>query len=127
MKRKNKNPMVTLWDESSNTFTQIPKSELAPGMAQCKIQGRSGLVWREATSVDLKTTPSRNQPFKWEIVHLTVNSGSTTTFDPATCHPGWIQAIRQLYPKGGLLPAPWADLRIDFGASPGCNITAEFG
>ncbi len=67
MKRKYKNPMVTLWDGSSNTFTQIPKSELAPGMVQCKIQGRSGLVWREATSVDLKKTPYRHPPFEGDI------------------------------------------------------------
>lgn len=67
MKRKHKNPMVTLWDGSSNTFTQIPKSELAPGMVQCKIQGRSGLVWREATSVDLKKAPYRHPPFEGNV------------------------------------------------------------
>jgi hypothetical protein len=67
MKRKNKNLMVTLWDMPTNTFTQIPKSELAPGMVQCKIQGRSGLVWREATSVNLKNSPYRHPPFEGEI------------------------------------------------------------
>jgi hypothetical protein len=67
MKRKSKNLMVTLWDMPANTFTQIPKSELAPGMVQCKIQGRSGLVWREATSVNLKNSPYRHPPFEGEM------------------------------------------------------------
>lgn len=67
MKRKNKNQIVTIWDAPSNTFTQIPKSELAPGMVQCKIQGRSGVVWREAASVDLKKTPYRHPPFEGNV------------------------------------------------------------
>lgn len=118
MKKRQKNRFVTLWNEVSNTFTQIRKSELAPGMVQCKIQGRPGLVWREAASVDLKEIPTSHQPVG-KMAHLTMNSGSLTTFDPAACQSGLVRAIRQLYPKGGLLPAPWADLHIDFGASPG--------
>jgi len=67
MKKKNKISMVTLWDMPSNTFTQIPKSELAPGMVQCKIQGRSGLVWREATSVNLEESEFRHPPFEGDM------------------------------------------------------------
>ncbi len=70
MKRKNKDQMVTLWDASSNTFTQIPKCELAPGMVQCKIQGRKGLVWREAVSINLNNTPYRHPKFEGEICKL---------------------------------------------------------
>jgi len=67
MKKNHKNQFVTLWDEPSNTFTQIPKSELAPGMVQCKIDGRKGLVWREALSIKLKKTPFRHPPFEGDV------------------------------------------------------------
>lgn len=63
-KRKHKNQFVTLWDEPSNTYTQIPKSELAPGMVQCHLQGRKGLVWREAASFDLSNSSYRHPPFE---------------------------------------------------------------
>lgn len=35
MKKSHKNPFVTFWDMPTDTSTQIPKSELAPGMVQC--------------------------------------------------------------------------------------------
>lgn len=53
------------------------------------------------------------------MIHLTLNSGSSTPFDPAACHRGQVRKLRSLYPKGGLLPNPWPDLRVDFGAMQG--------
>lgn len=53
------------------------------------------------------------------MIHLTLNTGSSTEFDPAACHTGRVKAIRRLYPKGGGLPSPWQDLRVDFGAIKG--------
>lgn len=67
MKRKHKNQFVTLWDEPSNTYTRIPKSELAPGMVQCHVQGRKSLVWREAASIDPGNSPYRHPPFEGEM------------------------------------------------------------
>ena len=67
MKRKHKNPYVTLWDESSNTFTRIPKSELAPGMVPCQLPGRKKEVWRSAASIPLGRSPYRHPPFQGEM------------------------------------------------------------
>lgn len=54
--------MVTVWDRPSNTFTNIPKAELAPGMIQAKIDGRPGLVWVSAAG--LIRSEYRQPPFK---------------------------------------------------------------
>lgn len=53
------------------------------------------------------------------MIHLTLNTGSLSEFDPAACHRGHVRTIRRLFPKSGGLPAPWSDLRIDFGQMPG--------
>jgi len=53
------------------------------------------------------------------MIHLTLNTGSAFEFDPASCHTGRVKSIRRLHPKGGGLPTPWQDLRIDFGAAEG--------
>ena len=67
MKRSHKNRFVTLWDMPSNTFTQIPKSELAPGMVSCRVPDREEEVWREAKSIYPVTSPYRHPPFKGEM------------------------------------------------------------
>lgn len=70
MKRNHRNPYVTLWDESSNTFARIPQSELAPGMVPCHVPGRQEVVWRGAASVDLDNSPYRHPPFGAEMRSL---------------------------------------------------------
>ncbi len=41
------NPTVTLYDPETETFTDIPESELAPGMMRVELEGRDGVVWVE--------------------------------------------------------------------------------
>ncbi|MEI6175519.1 MAG: hypothetical protein WCS43_01390 [Verrucomicrobiota bacterium] len=67
MKENHKNPFVTLWDESTNTFTRIPKFELAPGMVSCRVPDRKEEVWREAKSIHPATSSYRHPPFKGEM------------------------------------------------------------
>jgi hypothetical protein len=45
--------MVTVWNKQANTFTRIPRAELAPGMIQATIEGRAGVVWVDASTCDL--------------------------------------------------------------------------
>ena len=61
-RRRNHHRMVTLWDMSSNTFSRIPESELAPGMVFCQVPGHKGVVWREDAPIDLKGSPYRHPP-----------------------------------------------------------------
>jgi hypothetical protein len=70
MKRKHKDPFVTLWDETSNTFTRIPKSELAPGMVPCRLPDRGELVWRNAASIPAGNNPYRHPPFQGKMRSL---------------------------------------------------------
>lgn len=58
-----------------------------------------------------------------KVHHLTLNTGSLAAFDPADCHRGQVRDLRRLYPKGGGLPSPWQDLRIDFGDLPGGGVS----
>lgn len=59
--------MVTVWNRKDNTFTKIPKAELAPGMVQATIEGRSGVVWVNASACVLMNCEYRHPPFEGDM------------------------------------------------------------
>ncbi len=63
MKRRTKTPLVTVWDKQTDTYSQIPKSELAPGMISLNLEGR-GIVWvRSDQCHDFKQSPQKGYDF----------------------------------------------------------------
>ena len=54
-------PTVTVYDPDTESYTEVPESELAPGMIQVKIKGHEGLVWIEPS--ELKQSEYRHPPF----------------------------------------------------------------
>lgn len=59
--------MVTVWNRQANTFTRIPRAELAPGMIQATIEGRAGVVWVDASTCDLTNCEYRHPPFEGNL------------------------------------------------------------
>lgn len=59
---------VTVFDFTTRTFTSIPQSELAQGMAKAKFVGHEGSVWIDPNqAVHLaKSSPYRHPPFAGE-------------------------------------------------------------
>lgn len=55
---------VTVFDVTTQTYTAIPQSELAPGMVRAEVEGHEGVVWIDADQ--LKASDYRQPPFSGE-------------------------------------------------------------
>ena len=57
-------PTATIYDPDTKEYTEIPESELAPGMVRVQIKGREGVVWVEPGK--LHHSDYRHPPFTGE-------------------------------------------------------------
>ena len=55
---------ITVYDPDTKVYTEIPESELAPGMVRANVEGRDGDVWIDPSQ--LKQSEYRHPPFEGE-------------------------------------------------------------